>query len=123
MGGVVKIQGREQVLGALAFDSDGRRVGRVFAVHCAPDPYTAVWFVVQVTGMVPGRVAGRRRRLRAVPAEAAKWAEGGGVWMPYEREQILRSPPLEAGDLTGASLAPNVLHDYYETERAALRGE
>ena len=62
----MKIQGESQVLGLPVSNRDGRRLGRIVAVDCAPqDSYTAVWFVL--------RLRGWRRGLRAVPAEHARW--------------------------------------------------
>jgi hypothetical protein len=82
----VKIQGDSQVLDLPVVDVEGRRVGRVAAVDCAPDPYTAVWFVL--------RLHGWRRQLRAVPAQHAQWGTGAELQVPYRREQGYASPVL-----------------------------
>jgi len=81
----VKIQGSEQVAGRLVRDGDGRRLGRVIGIECAPDPYTVAWLLVALTG--PGR-----KRLRAVPARAARSDDRGVVYVPFRRGQVLRSP-------------------------------
>lgn len=115
MGGAVKIQGREQVLGQLVYGSNGRRLGHVAAVQCAPDPYTVAWLVIQMSGALPARVAGRRRRLRAVPGATARWGEDSGVSVPYQRDQVLNSPPLAPNDFSASGLAAQALDDYYRT--------
>ena len=84
----MKIQGENQVLGMPVSDTDGRRLGRVVALDCAPDPYTAAWFVL--------RLRGWRRRLRAVPAQHAQWGCGVELRVPYRRDQVLASPALAA---------------------------
>jgi len=80
----VKIQDASQVLGMPVADLDGRRLGRIVAVDCTSDPYTAAWFVV--------RLVGWQHRLRAVPAHNADWSTGAGIHVPYRRAQILASP-------------------------------
>jgi len=71
----VKIQGESQVLGLPASDCDGRRLGRIVAVDCAPqDSYTAVWFVL--------RLRGWRRGLRAVPSILAAPAASASLHLP-----------------------------------------
>jgi hypothetical protein len=85
----VKIQGKDQLRGMVATDERGRRLGRVVAVGCGDDPYTAEWFAL--------RLRGWRRRVRAVPAGCAHWSahgSGGGVQVPYSQAQILTSPAL-----------------------------
>jgi hypothetical protein len=105
----VKVQGREQVLGKLVRDSDGRRLGRVVGVQCAPDPYTVVWFLVALTGW--------RRSLRAVPAAAARWGELGALRVPYRRDQVLRSPAPAADHPVGADFVRDELRAYYAAAR------
>jgi membrane-associated protein len=74
----VKIQGESQVLGQPIRDSDGRRFGRIMAVDCSPeDPYTAALFMLRLRGL--------RRRLRAVPAQQARWHAAGGLQVPLRR--------------------------------------
>jgi hypothetical protein len=107
----VKLQGKEQVLGRLVRDSDGRRLGRVVGVRCAPDPYTAAGFLVALTGC--------RRRLRAVPAAAAQWGELGALGVPYRRDQILQSPPPAADHPLGADFVRDDRHVYYTPARRA----
>jgi hypothetical protein len=100
----VKIQGESQVLGLPIADRDGRRLGRIVAVDCAPqDPYTAMWFVV--------RIGGWRHGLRAVPAEHAAWYAGGGLDVPVRREVVLASPAPATADLDAASRI--AVADYY----------
>jgi hypothetical protein len=82
----VKIQGESQVLGMPVVDVEGRRLGRIAVVDCAPDPYTAVWFVL--------RLHGWRHQLRAVPAQHAQWGTGADLQVPYRREQVYASPVL-----------------------------
>jgi hypothetical protein len=101
----VKVQGREQVLGQPVRDSDGRRLGRVVGVQCAPDPYTVVWFLVALTGW--------RRRVRAVPAAAARWSEYGAVDVPFRRDQVLQSPAPAADHPVGADFVRDDLQAYY----------
>ncbi len=86
----MKIQDASQVLGMPVADVEGRGLGRVVAVDCTSDPYTAAWFVVGLGGW--------RLRLRAVPAEDADWSNGAGLRVPYRRAQIFASPtPSEDG--------------------------
>jgi len=80
----VKIQDASQVLGIPVADVDGRRLGRIVAVDCTPEPYTAAWFVL--------RLRGWRLRLRAVLAHDVDWSIGPGLRVPYRRAQILASP-------------------------------
>jgi hypothetical protein len=87
----VKIQGEAQVVGRLVRDCDGRSLGRVVAVECAPDPYTATWFVL--------RLPGWRRQLRAVPASRAAWHGAGTLSVPCPRAVVVQSPPLSRDEL------------------------
>ena len=105
----MKIQGSEQVLGQLVRDTDGRRLGRVVGVQCAPDPYTVVWFLVALTGW--------RRRLRAVPAAAARWDKHSALHVPYRRDQILQSPAPAADHPVGADFVRDDLRAYYAAAR------
>jgi hypothetical protein len=100
----VKIQGEGQVLGLPVADVDGRRLGRIVAVDCAPqDSYMAVWFVL--------RLRGWRRALRAVPAQRARWYTGGGLEVPVRREVVFASPALAAAALDTRSRI--AVADYY----------
>ncbi len=102
----MKIQGSEQVAGRLVRDGDGRRLGRVVGVECAPDLYTVAWFLVALTGP-------RRKRLRAVPARAARWDERGVLHVPLRRGQVLRSPLLACAGEGGANLIDEEVDAYY----------
>jgi hypothetical protein len=82
----VKIQNEKQVLDAAVRDCQGRRLGRVAAVDCAPDLYTAAWMLL--------RLPGWRRRWRAMPASGAGWRAGEPVSVAYRREVVLQSPTL-----------------------------
>jgi len=100
----VKIQGENQLLGLPVADCNGRRLGRILAVDCAPeDSYTAVWFVL--------RLRGWRRGLRAVPAERARWSAERGLDVPVRREAVLASPAPAAAELDARSRL--AIADYY----------
>jgi hypothetical protein len=74
-------------------DEDGRRLGRLVAAYCAPDPYTVVWLVLRLPGV--------RRRWRAVPAELTQCntASEISLQVPYRREQVLASPVVDEDSL------------------------
>jgi hypothetical protein len=102
----VKIQGEACVLGTAVRDGEGRRLGRVVAVDCAPDPYTVAWFVL--------RLPGWRRQLRAVPAFGASWLAQGVLCVPYRRELVADSPVLHE-DGADLGLLRNELEAFYAT--------
>jgi hypothetical protein len=79
------------VLGLPVADMEGRHLGRVVAVDCAPDPYSVAWFVVRLWGW--------RRHVRAVPARRAVWLPLGGLGVPYLRPDVLASPALSEDGL------------------------
>jgi len=87
----VKIQGSSQVLGQPVITTDGRRTGIVIRMRRRDDdPYTVTWMLIRLRGI--------RRRLRAVPAADATVLPYRGVRVPYDRHQIIASPP--ATDVT-----------------------
>jgi hypothetical protein len=95
----VKIQGESQVLDRPDVDADGRGLGRVIAVKCAPDdPYTVEWFVL--------RLRGWRRGRRAVPAARADWRAGGGLRVSFARDVVLASPPCPVPASTPPAAVP-----------------
>lgn len=102
-GEAVKIQGETQVLGVPLCDAAGRRIGRVVAVACAPDPYSAAWFVV--------RLRGWHRQVRAVPAGRAEWTGSGALGVPYRRADVLASPVLPGRVLVSPGRPGRVLDD------------
>lgn len=105
MGGVeVKIQSETQVLGRPVRDGQGRRLGRVVAVDCAPDPYTAAWFLLHLSGW--------RRQLRAVPACSASWDKHGALAVPYPR-QVVEQSPQRSRDGQGAAFVAGELEAFY----------
>ena len=87
----VKIQGEAQVIGLPVRDAMMRPVGRLVAVVCDGDPYTANWFVLRLRWW---------RGLRAVPARTAHWT-ATGLQVPFTRVAIRDSSVLPAPDLTG----------------------
>jgi hypothetical protein len=108
----VKIQSAAQLLGVSPSDVAGRRLGRIAAVLCAPDPYSTAWSVVRVFGW---------RRLRAVPAAEAEWEARGGVVVPYRRAQLRRSPCLPPAAAAATSVPGDVERFYARTGPARPR--
>lgn len=84
----MKIQGEAQLIDVGVRDRNRRSVGRVVAVVCGPDPYTARWLVMRLRW---------RRTRRAVPAEGAAWCTGGDIQLPYTRSVIIASPAVVTG--------------------------
>jgi hypothetical protein len=89
----LKVQGEAQLLNVPVADSGGRRLGRVVAVHCSPDPYTAAWLIVRLRGL--------RRQLRAVPARDSHCTPTGELMVPYRRADVYASPALSSAALAG----------------------
>lgn len=100
----MKIQDERQLLGAAIRDVGGRRVGRVVAVQCAPDPYTAAWLVL--------RLRGRRRRCRAIPGSALRWLGQDGLCVPFRRDLVANSPALVYDGVEKPDI-PDELADFY----------
>ncbi len=97
----MRIEPGTPVLGLRVVDPDGRRLGRLAAAYCTPDPLTAVWLVVRLPG-VP-------RRWRAVPARDAVWHDPAQttVRVAYPRPRVLASPPVDEDRMdTAAGRAP-----------------
>jgi len=90
----VKVQGEAQLLHVPVADSGGRRLGRVVAVDCSPDPYSAAWLVLRLRGL--------RRQLRAVPAREANFPPIGELAVPYSRAVVRASPALSSTSLNVA---------------------
>lgn len=84
----MKVQNREQILGWPVRGSDGRRLGRVHAVKCAPDRYTLAWLLI--------RRGAWRRDLRAVPATRVEVDDSGALQVPYRHDQVAHAPELPA---------------------------
>ena len=106
----MKIQWESHLLGMPVVDADGRRLGRVAAGYCTPDPYLVVWFVLRLPGV--------RRRWRPVPAEGARGNTGAvtGLWVPYRREQVLASPVVDLDSL-GTARCRSEVEAFYAAQR------
>jgi hypothetical protein len=80
---------------------DGRRVGRVVAVACGPDPYTLSRVAIRLRGL--------QRGIRLVPASHASWHDTDALVLPYPAALIRHAPAPGTGDLrhpTGSSSSP-----------------